>query len=107
METMPKLVRPEDQSPEIDRFISVFGNRARLSIIRFLQANGPSLRIDISEALDMAKPTLGHHLAELEELGVLNADLPPERRRGRTVRYSVNQGAVDELLQAPQNYIFD
>lgn len=107
MDTMPKLVRPEDQNAEIDRFISVFGNRARLSIIRYLQAHGPALRIDIAEALNIAKPTLGHHLAELEELGALTVDLPPERRRGRTVRYSINNSVVDELLQAPQHYIFE
>lgn len=107
MGVMPKYVRPADQPEQLNDFIAVFGNRARLSVVRFLQENGPSLRIDIADATEIANPTLGHHLSELEALGVINADLPPARRRGRTVHYSANEKAIRELMIAPQTYIFD
>lgn len=107
MGSMPKYVRPDDQPAELEAFVAVFGNRARLSIVRYLEENGASLRVDIAEATQLANPTLGHHLAELERIGAINADLPPERRRGRTVRYSISGQRLRELMSAPEAYIFD
>lgn len=103
---MPKLVRPSDQPPQLDDYISVFGNRARMTIIKYLQQNGPSLRLHIAEGTDMANPTLGHHLVELERIGVISGDLPMEERRGRTVRYNVEVKKIAELMQAAQHYLF-
>lgn len=106
MGAMPKLVRPSDQPEELEAFIAVFGNRARLSVIRFLQENGPSLRADIAEATGLANPTLGHHLSELERIGAVTADLPPDRRRGRSVRYAADKRALRQLITISQDYIF-
>ena len=103
---MPKLVRPSDQPPQLDDYISVFGNRARMTIIKFLQENGPSLRNEICTGTDMANPTLGTHLVELERIGVISGDLPQEMRRGRTVRYGVEVKKISELMTAAQIYIF-
>lgn len=107
MGPMPKLVRPADQPEQLEHFIAVFGNRARMSVVRFLEKNGPSLRVDIAEATGIANPTLGNHLAELERIGVVEADLPVERRRGRTIRYSVSEKALRSLMSAPEAYIFN
>lgn len=106
MGPMPKLVRPDDQPEYLEDFINVFGNRARFSVISFLLQSGPSLRVDIAKGTGLAVPTLGHHLSELERIGVLDVDLPPERRRGRSVRYSVNRPRVDELKSAHERYLF-
>ena len=73
--TMPKLVRPSDQPPQLDDYISVFGNRARMTIIKFLQENGPSLRNEICTGTDMANPTLGTHLVELERIAVISSEI--------------------------------
>ena len=105
MGPMPKLVRPADQPEQLEHFIAVFGNRARMSVVRFLEKNGPSLRVDIAEATGIANPTLGNHLAELERIGVVEADLPVER--GRTIRYSVSEKALRSLMSAPEAYIFN
>ena len=106
MTAMPKLVRPDDQPPALEDFITVFGNRARMSIIGFLLQSGPSMRVDIAKGTEIAIPTLGHHLADLERIGVLDVDLPPERRRGRSVHYSANRGRLDELKTAHEAYLF-
>lgn len=103
---MPKLVQPSDQPPLLDDYISVFGNRARMAIIKYLQQNGSSLRAHIAEGTDLANPTLGHHLVELERIGAITGDLPMDERRGRTVRYDVNVKKIAELMQAAQHYIF-
>lgn len=105
MSHMPKIVRPSDQPAIMDAFMSAFGNRARITIIKYLQTNGPSLRVDIATETGLPNPTLGHHLAELESVGVVKGDLPSEMRRGRTMRYSVNPQRIEELLAVPGNYI--
>lgn len=105
MKSMPKIVRPSDQPEIMDAYISAFGNRARITIIKYLQTNGPSLRIDIAKETDLPNPTLGHHLSELERVGVVKGDLPPEMRRGRTMRYSLDPQRIAELLAVPGDYI--
>lgn len=107
MGTMPKLVRPADQPERLESFIHVFGNRARMSIIRFLLDNGPALRVDIAEATRLSTPTLAGHLTELERVGVVHVDLPPEQRRGRSLRYEADGEALRTLLQVPSAYIFE
>lgn len=106
MVAMPKIVRPSDQPERLEAFIAVFGNRARLSVVRFLQENGPSLRADIAETTGIANPTLGHHLSELERIGAVSADLSPERRRGRSVRYAANEDALRQLIAVSEDYLF-
>lgn len=106
MTAMPKLVRPDDQPPALEDFIAIFGNRARLSIISYLLKSGPSMRVDIAKGTEIAIPTLGHHLTDLERIGVLDVDLPPERRRGRSVHYAANRERLDELKMAHEQYLF-
>ena len=105
MSSMPKIVRPSDQPAIMDAYMSAFGNRARITIIKYLQTNGASLRVDIAQETGLPNPTLGHHLSELERVGVVKGDLPPEMRRGRTMRYSIDPQRVDELLAVPGDYI--
>lgn len=104
MDTMPKLVTPEEQPEAVTRFISVWGNSARTTILHFLRTHGPSMRVDIAEATKLAKPTLGHHLAELVDLGIVETDLPPERRRGRSAYYSINNEKMTEMVEAWKKY---
>lgn len=103
---MPKLVRPADQPAELETAIAVYGNRARLAILRYLATHGPALRVDIAEATGTATPTLAAHLTELEKAGVVSVDFPVEQRRGRSVRYSIEANALRHLLSVMQGYVF-
>lgn len=104
--TMPKLVRPADQPAELETAIAVYGNRARLAILRYLAHHGPALRADIAEATGTVTPTLGAHLVELEKAGAVNVDLPVEKRRGRAVYYTIDPHTLRHLLSVMQGYVF-
>ena len=64
------------------------------------------MRSEIVKGTEMANPTLGTHLVELERIGVISGDLSPDMRRGRTVRYGVEVKKISELMTAAQIYIF-
>lgn len=103
---MPKLVRPADQPADLDAAVAVYGNRARLAILRYLATHGPALRVDIADATGTATPTLAAHLAELEKAGVVSVDLPAEQRRGRSARYAIEADTLRHLLTVMQGYVF-
>lgn len=105
--SMPKLVRPADQPAVIDAAVSVFGNRGKLAILRYLNHHGPALRADITDATEIATPTLGSHLAELEHAGAVTADLPTDQRRGRSIRYATDPSRLRQLLTVMGSYVFN
>jgi ArsR family transcriptional regulator len=109
MGPMPKLVRPQDQSADVDAAISAFGNRARSTIVRYLASRGDvgALRADIAEDTQMAIPTLSKHLRALEELGVIQGNIEPDHRRGRSVAYRANKERIQQLLAAHQDYMLN
>lgn len=96
---MPKLVRPEGQSTEVDAFITVFGRRGHLTVLRHLAQHGPSYRRDIVTATGLPAPTVGAYLATLQQNGIVaadsssNAEAPDHRgqRRGRLLRYELRR----------------
>ena len=55
----------------------LFGSRLRLSILLVLKHRGPSNIEQISEALDLARPTVHRALAELRQAGVVVATAEP------------------------------
>lgn len=109
MGRMPRLVRPEDQSADVDAAISAFGNRARSTIVRYLASRGEvgALRADIAEATQMAIPTLSKHLRALEELGVIQGNIEQDHRRGRSVAYRADQERIRELFAVHQAYMLN
>ncbi len=103
---MPRLIRPTDQPQELEHAVAVYGNRGRLAVLRYLAHHGPALRTDIQAATAIATPTLGSHLTVLEEAGAITADLPPQRRRGRTLHYQLHATRTRHLLDVMHDYIF-
>jgi DNA-binding transcriptional ArsR family regulator len=62
----------------------------RRDIIRRLR-DGPLSAGAISQAYDLAAPTLSGHLAALKEAGLVDAD-----RQGTTIRYRLNVSVLEE-----------
>ncbi|GIG27297.1 helix-turn-helix domain-containing protein [Cellulomonas denverensis] len=68
------------------------------SILRELSSRGPLLRAEIADGLGVSASSLRLHLEQLENAGIIQADVPAGQRRGRSVRYSVRvKGVVDAV----------
>lgn len=84
----------------------IFGNRARNDIIRVLAGEEQMTYGDLRDRVGIRDSTLHRHLRALEEYGVIIADLPPGKRQGRGVRYSIHRARVESLGQAWMRYLF-
>jgi len=78
----------------LDR-LGALAQETRLALFRKLVQQGAEglAAGEIGEALEVPAPTLSFHLAHLERAGLVAS-----RRAGRSIRYAVNFGAMEELL---------
>lgn len=76
--------------------LAAMGTEPRLRIIRLLLAAHPTGMAagDIGSELEIARPTLSHHLDRLKREGVIRV-----RREGTFLWYTANTEALEELLQ--------
>lgn len=75
--------------------LAALAQEHRLALFRLLvQAGPPGLAAGrIAEALGLANSSLSHHLAQLHEAGLI-----AQRREGRSLVYSADYSAMEELL---------
>jgi ArsR family transcriptional regulator len=79
-----------DATAEIFRAL---GDPARVRIVNVLAtAGGEVCGCDLTEALDLAQPTVSHHLKKLHEAGLLDRE-----QRGKWAYYSLNSAAMTKL----------
>jgi ArsR family transcriptional regulator, arsenate/arsenite/antimonite-responsive transcriptional repressor len=85
------------------RLFHALADETRLRIVEHL-ADGEQCVCDLSGALEAGQSRLSFHLKTLKDAGLLI-----DRREGRWVYYSLNQGAIEELrsfvgmIGAPQS----
>jgi ArsR family transcriptional regulator len=66
---------------------------ARVRIVNLLAtAGGEVCGCDLTEALELAQPTVSHHLKKLHDAGLLQRE-----QRGKWAYYSLNRDAVGKL----------
>ena len=68
------------------------GDPVRWAIVRELRA-GTRCACELSDAADVSPPLLSHHLKVLRKAGLVVGT-----RRGRWVDYTLDKGALTELL---------
>lgn len=105
---VPKVFVPRagERPVLVDLAIEVLGSSARLELLRFIAKNPGSHFGRISDGVPgLGQTSLGRHLRALEDAGVVNVDLPPEERRGRSPRYTIESGRLDELTAAWISYV--
>jgi len=75
--------------------LAALSQETRLKVFRHLVAAGPAGKHagSISDALEVAAPTLSFHLKELEHAGLVR-----QRRAGRNIIYSANYDGMRALL---------
>ncbi|WP_159796651.1 helix-turn-helix domain-containing protein [Puerhibacterium puerhi] len=88
-------LKPSDDS-DVDALGQLARSSDRILLVRHLRAHPGDYFASILETTGISSGSLAKYLHELEAQGIVTGDLPPEHRRGRTVRWSVD----DERLRA-------
>ncbi|UYV95526.1 hypothetical protein NL394_23545 (plasmid) [Paenarthrobacter ureafaciens] len=107
MGTMPRLVPPNSGwSDSLEIAIQCFGSGPKNMVIAFLQRNPNSFRSEIAEGTGLKAATLQNQIDHLLEWGVIESDIPTDKRgRGRASRYSADSERISLLLDALREYL--
>jgi ArsR family transcriptional regulator len=83
-----------DDAVELERLFKALADRNRLRILNVLmQADGePVCVCEFQPTLDIAQPTVSHHLKQLVEAGLLDRE-----KRGTYAYYRLKPGALDRV----------
>ena len=91
MATVAREAMSEEQFTRLLQFFQVFSNESRLRLIGHL-ANGERSVGELAQLLNLKEPTVSHHLAELKELGLVEA-----RAEGNLRIYRLNTRVLETL----------
>lgn len=105
MRPVPRLIQPPDMSREVQEIIEALGIATRVHVLRALALHGPATAPELARELNADRAGLHQHLRNLEEAGLVHADLPPEERRGRTVRWSADPQRVAAAVRKLGDYL--
>ena len=94
-------MKPRD--PEFDALGQIARSAARTKIVRYLHEHPDSYFAAILDATEGSAGSLGRHLRDLEAASIVVADLPPDLRRGRSARWSVDAVHLRHLIQRFQD----
>jgi DNA-binding transcriptional ArsR family regulator len=90
-----KLSTPESQRKirEAERLFGIVGEGNRIKILLLLSKREMCV-CELESALKLPQPTISHHLALLEQSGLLQRN-----KRGRWVFYKVNESPLLDLVR--------
>jgi len=74
------------------RLLQALADPTRLAIVRQLSAESATCACDLTVCIDLAQPTVSHHLRVLREAGVVRSE-----RRGTWIYYSLAPEAIERL----------
>lgn len=90
---------------EVEVIRHIRGDAPTMVIHALAQAGEPLRFGDVVERVDLASPTVGRVLAELEDAGVVKGDLPRGKRSGRGVLYSLDRDRVHAIVDTWRAYL--
>lgn len=91
----------ENKLEEISSCLQVVSDKTRLKILRLL-ISGKSYGKVIASRLNLTTATISHHLDILKEAGLVTEE------RTENVKYFIyNEGRVEEIMQALQDYLYN
>lgn len=91
--------------PTLEMAQAVMGNRTKSLIVRHLWQEGPSVGGDILAGTQVSGGTLSQAMKQLEDWRIVEASLPPEKRHGRPVRYTLDRDRVRTLIAVWTDFI--
>lgn len=75
------------------------------AIVRYLSINGETGSVELATALGTDPNTVRRCLRQLEDAGMVIANVPSGQRRGRTVSFSVDQGQLKSLVKSLEDFL--
>jgi ArsR family transcriptional regulator len=83
----------DDEALATAELFRALGDPARVRIVNLIAtAGGPVCACDFNGPLDLAQPTVSHHLKKLTDAGLLERE-----QRGKWAYFSLNRHAVEKL----------
>ncbi len=83
----------DEQAASTARLFKALGDPARVKIVNLLARSDSAVcACDFESALELAQPTVSHHLKKLTEVGLLHRE-----QRGKWAYFSIDPDAVDTL----------
>ena len=74
------------------RALKALGDDNRLRIIELIASQGEMCACRILDELDIAQPTLSHHMKLLKDAGLVKA-----RKQGRWMHYSMDRSMLESI----------
>lgn len=79
----------------IEKISKALGDRHRLHILLHITRKGGTAQCaEITEIIDLAQPSISHHMKILTEAGLIDAE-----KEGRSFKYSLNVSVLDDYLK--------
>jgi predicted ArsR family transcriptional regulator len=85
--------------------VHIFGSQARDEILHQLALAGPLTAAELAERIGATRKAALEHLKTLEARGLVSADVPAESRPGRELRWTVDRGRVEQMLDELAAYL--
>lgn len=75
------------------------------AIVRYLSINGETGSVELATALGTDPNTVRRCLKQLEDAGMVTANVPAGQRRGRAVAFSVDPKQLKLLMAALEDFL--
>lgn len=105
MSSPKSMSDPEVQVEEMIAAMKVIGSPGGVNLIRFLRTRDSVFWSELVTGAGVQVATLPRRLRELEDIGVVKADIPRGMRQGRSVRYSLDLDRINYLTRQLRDYM--
>ena len=79
----------------IEKISKALGDRHRLSILQHITRKGGCAQCaEIHDIVDLAQPSISHHMKILSEAGLIEAE-----KEGRHFKYTLNTSVLDQYMK--------
>lgn len=103
---VPRSQRPlNPREPDLDVASAIMGNRTKALIVRHLWVNGSATASEIAREIDVLQGTMSAAMLQLEEWGVVVADVPLADRHGRVVTYTLERQRLSDLIDLWRSFV--
>jgi ArsR family transcriptional regulator len=82
------------KAKDIERISKALADPTRLTILQAIRKSGCMQCADIREMIDLAQPSISHHLKQLTDAGLLIT-----HKEGRNVRYTIDNEVLGEYTR--------
>jgi ArsR family transcriptional regulator, arsenate/arsenite/antimonite-responsive transcriptional repressor len=92
---MNNMTTKAPDTKSIEKISKALGDRHRLSILQHITRKGGCAQCaEIHDIVDLAQPSISHHMKILSEAGLIEAE-----KEGRHFKYTLNTSVLDQYMK--------